>query len=157
MNAAANLTVIDRPDAALDTPEKTILVLAHEEKGALHLRFEPEVIIFKAPAGAARKLTATIRAADGIKLAFDSYQIADPSTVVKSDISRDGQTMTIHFAFPNLFLLQGLNYFFKGSLPPRDGTDESTPVLTVYEGDPQVGNDPPTNQESRLLTRPVTG
>jgi hypothetical protein len=154
MNAAANLTVLDAPGAT-DIPEKTILVLAHEEKGALHLRFEPELVFFNAPAGEARRVIATIRAEDGIKLAFNGYQIADPSTVLASCISRDGQVMTIDFVFPGLFLLQGLNFFFEGSLPPKDDTSASVPVLTVYQGDPQVGNDPPTNHERRLVTGPA--
>ena len=152
MNAVANLTVLDRPGATPDSPEKTILVLAYQERGALHLKFEPEMVFFKAPAGEARRIIATIRAEDGIKLAFNGYQIADPSTVLTSGISRDGQVMTIDFAFPGLFLLQGLNFFFEGSLPPKEETNVSTPVVTIYQGDPQVGNDPPADHERRVLT-----
>ncbi len=145
MNAAADLTVFDAPGATLDSLDKTILVHAYEESGALHLRFEPERVIFKAPAGEPRRLVANIRAEDGIKLAFVGYEIADPSTVLTSEISRDGQMMTLDFAFPGLFLLQGLNFIFEGFLPLREG-GEPAPVLTIYQGDPQVGNDPPTRQ-----------
>ena len=155
MNAVANLTALDRLGATVHTQQKTILVLAHEKNGALHLRFEPEMVFFKAPAGEARRLIATIRAQDGIKLAFNSYQIADPSTVFASCISRDGQVMTLDFAFPDLFLLQGLNFIFEGSLSPKDGINASAPISTVYQGDPQVGNDPPINHEKRLLTGPA--